>query len=103
MEILKWYPLKQRKQDNISRYSMAEEKIENEPKVEFNYLSDLRIFTVSSAEENEKIFEISGYDLDIRFNRDMLKTSEDVENALDGIKELFRKLLFDDMLRSQNN
>jgi hypothetical protein len=70
----------------------------NEPEVVFNALSDKRIFGVRSEEDHEMIFEISGYDLQIRFNRDRLQTLEDIEGTLDGIKDMFRKLIMADLL-----
>lgn len=76
----------------------VENSVANEPEVVFNALSDKRIFGVKSEEDQETIFEISGYDLQVRFNRDRLKTVEEIEGVLDGIKDVFRKLIMADLL-----
>lgn len=73
-----------------------------EPEVVFNTLSDLRIFGVKDEETNESLFEMVGYDLQIKFNRDKLKSIDDVETLLDGIKDLFRKMIMEDLLDTNN-
>ena len=75
----------------------------NEPEVVFNALSDKRIFGVKSEENQEMIFEISGYDLQIKFNRDRLQTLEDIEGTLEGIKDMFRQLIMADLLNANND
>ena len=47
--------------------------------------------------------EISGYDLDVRFNRNVIKTVQDVESLLDGIKDLFRKIIMEDLIGDDNS
>lgn len=79
-----------------------EENISNEPQVVFNAMSDKRVFGVKSEETDEVILEISGYDLDIRFNRDKMRNIEDIEGVLDGLKDLFRQLILDDLLKDNN-
>lgn len=74
------------------------EQLTNEPEVVFNALSDRRIFGVKSEEDGEMIFEISGYDLQVKFNRDKLQSLEEIEGTLEGIKDMFRKLIMADML-----
>ncbi len=74
------------------------EKITNEPEVVFNALSDRRIFGVKSEDDGTMIFEISGYDLQIKFNRDKLQTVEEIEGTLEGIKDVFRNLIMADLL-----
>lgn len=74
------------------------EKITNEPEVVFNALSDKRIFGVKSEDDGTMIFEISGYDLQIKFNRDKLQTVEEIEGTLEGIKDVFRNLIMADLL-----
>ena len=49
------------------------------------------------------IFEISGYDMQIKFNRSKLQTLEEVEGTLDGIKEMFRQLIMADLLDNNEN
>ena len=44
--------------------------------------------------------EISGYDLQINFNRDKLQNIADIESMLDGLKDLFRRVVMQDLLES---
>ena len=71
-----------------------------EPEVVFKTLSDRMIYGVQIEDTNETIFEISGYDLQIKFNRDKLNNVADIENMLDGIKDLFRELVLKDLLKT---
>lgn len=77
--------------------------LENEPEVVFNSQSDRRFFSVKSEDGKETMMEISGYDLDVRFNRNVIKTVQDVESLLDGIKDLFRKIIMDDLIGDDNS
>lgn len=77
--------------------------LENEPEVVFNSQSDRRFFSVKSEDEKETMMEISGYDLDVRFNRNVIKTVQDVESLLDGIKDLFRKIIMEDLIGDDNS
>lgn len=70
----------------------------NEPEVVFNAMSDKRIFGVKSEDDGTMVFEISGYDLQIKFNRDKLQSVEEIEGVLEGIKDVFRKLILQDLL-----
>lgn len=72
-----------------------------EPEVVFNTLSDRRILAVQTEETHETIMEISGYDLQVKFNRDKLKDIADVESLLDGLKDLFRKLVMEELLENK--
>lgn len=77
--------------------------LENEPEVVFNSQSDRRFFSVKSEDGNETMMEISGYDLDVRFNQNVIKTVQDVESLLDGIKDLFRKIIMEDLIGDDNS
>lgn len=77
--------------------------LENEPEVVFNSQSDRRFFSVKSEDGKETMMEISGYDLDVRFNRNVIKTVQDVESLLDGIKDLFRKIIMEDLIGDDNS
>lgn len=77
--------------------------LENEPEVVFNSQSDRRFFSVKSEDGKETMMEISGYDLDVRFNRNVIKTVQDVESLLDGIKDLFRKIIMEDLIGDYNS
>ncbi len=71
-----------------------------EPEVVFNSLSDLTILSVQTEDTRESLMEISGYDLNVKFNRDRIKDLADMENLLDGIKDLFRKIIMKDLLET---
>ena len=77
--------------------------LENEPEVVLNSQSDRRFFSVKSEDGKETMMEISGYDLDVRFNRNVIKTVQDVESLLDGIKDLFRKIIMEDLIGDDNS
>ncbi|WP_337498832.1 hypothetical protein [Segatella sp.] len=77
--------------------------LENEPEVVFNSQSDRRFFSVKSEDGKETMMEISGYDLDVRFNRNVIKTIQDIESLLDGIKDLFRKIIMEDLIGDDNS
>ena len=69
-----------------------------EPEVVFNTLSDRAVYAVQTEDTLETIFEISGYDLQIQFNRDKLRNIAEIESMLDGVKDLFRKIVMKDLL-----
>ena len=71
-----------------------------EPEVVFYTLSDRRILAVQTEDTHETIMEISGYDLQINFNRDKLQNIADIESMLDGLKDLFRRVVMQDLLES---
>ena len=71
-----------------------------EPEVVFNTLSDRSILAVQTEDTHETIMEISGYDLQINFNRDKLQNIADIESMLDGLKDLFRRVVMQDLLES---
>ena len=61
---------------------------------------DRRILAVQTEDTHETIMEISGYDLQINFNRDKLQNIADIESMLDGLKDLFRRVVMQDLLES---
>lgn len=69
-----------------------------EPEVVFNTISDRTVYAVQTEETHETIFEISGYDLQIQFNRDKLRDIAEIESMLEGVKDLFRKIVMKDLL-----
>lgn len=76
---------------------MEEKEISEERQVSFKEIDDLTSFTVKT-EDGKALFYISGYGLTVNFNRDMLNSVEDVEAMLDGIKDLFRKMVMKSLL-----
>lgn len=76
----------------------------DEPKVEFNLITDKICLGVINDDIGEPLVEISGYDLQINFNLKFIKSVEDVELAVNGIGDIFRKTIMDQLLedRKQN-
>lgn len=72
-------------------------QMEEEPKVIFNSESDLTSFRILS--ENQKtMVEILGYGLEINFNMEYINSVEDVEAAVSGIGDLFRRIIMDKLI-----
>lgn len=69
-----------------------------EPTVSFRMTSDRGIYEVRSKEADAALVEISGYDLQMIFNMQYLNSMEDIENALDGLKTLFRELIMEQIM-----
>lgn len=65
----------------------------------FNTLSDRRILAVQTEDTHETIMEISGYDLQ-QILIDKLQNIADIESMLDGLKDLFRRVVMQDLLES---
>lgn len=94
---------KAEKVENILRYNpMEEQNIQlqdvNEPEVKFKLVSDKKVMNIVNADINEVLVEISGYDLQINFNMQYLKSVEDIEAACSGIADLFRDTITEKLL-----
>ena len=70
----------------------------NEPEVKFKIVSDKKVMNIINADINEVLVEISGYDLQIKFNMQYLKSVEDIEAACSGIADLFRDTITEKLL-----
>lgn len=70
----------------------------NEPTVTFRINSDRIIREIINEEINQTLVHISGYDLQINFNMQFLKSVEDVEAACSGIAQLFRDIIMEKLL-----
>lgn len=83
---------------------MSEQKQEgvyshvDEPTVRFKAISDRIVREVVNADTKQVLVHISGYDLQINFNMQYLKSVEDVEAACSGIAQLFRDIIMDKLL-----
>lgn len=83
---------------------MAEQELEgsysqiSEPVVKFRVNSDRIVREVVNEEINQVLVHISGYDLQINFNMQYLKSVEDVEAACNGISQLFRDMIMEKLL-----
>lgn len=72
----------------------------DEPDVTFKFISDRDIMSVESADNGEGLIEISGYDLQIKFNMQYLKSIEDIDAACKGIADLFRETIVEKLLET---
>lgn len=63
----------------------------NGPTVHFKLITDRIIREVNNPEINQTLIRISGYDLQIDYNLQYLKSVEDIEAACNGIAQLFRE------------
>lgn len=77
---------------------MEENIIKDEPTVEFKSISDRIVRSVINEEINQTLVEISGYDLMINFNMEYINSVEDVEAAVEGLGDLFRRIIMDKLL-----
>lgn len=73
-----------------------------EPTVRFRVNSDRIVREVINADNNQILVHISGYDLQINFNMQFLKSVEDVEAACNGIAQLFRDMIMSQLLDNNN-
>lgn len=62
-----------------------------EPKVSFFKYKDHERMTVINEDVKETLVEISGYDLQVKFNMKYLSSVEEIELACEGIADLFRQ------------
>lgn len=63
----------------------------NEPTVHFKLITNRIIREINNPEINQTLIRISGYDLQIDYNLQYLKSVEDIEAACNGIAQLFRE------------
>ena len=73
---------------------MAQEEQEgvySKVNVHFKLITDRIIREVNNPEINQTLIRISGYDLQIDYNLQYLKSVEDIEAACNGIAQLFRE------------
>lgn len=70
----------------------------SEPIVKFRINSDRIVREVINEEINQVLVHISGYDLQINFNMQYLKSVEDVEAACSGLSQLFRDMIMEKLL-----
>lgn len=75
----------------------------SEPRVEFRLISDRSVFNVVNPEIQKTLVEISGYDLQIKFNLEYLNTMADVEAAIEGLGKLFREIILEKLLEDKQN
>ncbi len=69
-----------------------------EPTVTFRLESDRDLYEIRNPEVDESLIKITGYDLQFWFNPKHLKSVEAIEAACNGIHNLFRELIMEQML-----
>ena len=65
----------------------------NEGVIQFRQRSDLTIFQIVDEQTNTPLGYISGYALDISFNLNEIRTTERIEQFLEGVKKMFREIM----------
>lgn len=70
----------------------------DEPIVKFRLVSDRDVMNIVNDDIKETLVEISGYDLQINFNMQYLKSVEDINAARNGIADLFQQLIMEKLL-----
>jgi hypothetical protein len=70
----------------------------DEPTVEFKMIGDRTVFSIVNDEIKQTLVEISGYDLMVNFNMEYINSIEDVEAAVGGIADLFRREIMSKLL-----
>ncbi len=71
----------------------------NEGVLQFREKSDLTVFQIVDEQTGKVMAYISGYALDINFNLGELKSVERVEQMIDGIGKMFRKIVLDKIMQ----
>ena len=61
--------------------------------IQFRERSDLTIFQIVDEQTNTPLGYISGYALDFKFNLSEMRSTERVEQFLDGVKKMFREII----------
>lgn len=70
----------------------------DEPIVKFRVNSDRIVREIINADTNQVLVHISGYDLQVNFNMQHLKSVEDIEAACNGISQLCRETIMTQLL-----
>ena len=70
----------------------------DEPIVKFRLNSDRIVREVIKPEINQTLVHISGYDLQINFNMQFIKSVDYVEAACGGLAQLFGDLIMENLL-----
>lgn len=69
-----------------------------EPTETFRRLSDLSVFQVIDQPTGKVLCIISGYALQIKFNREAITSAADVEQCAEGLKKMFYNAIMDQIL-----
>jgi len=69
-----------------------------ETTVHFQEMSDLSIIGVVHPKTQESMAEITGYNLDVKFNMALINTPEDIDNVAQGLADAFKEMLLDNLI-----
>lgn len=69
-------------------------------KIEFEFVDDKDIYLIKDI-DGRTLCEITGYGVQIKFNLDNLNTPSDIDLAVDGIGQLFREIITEQLLSSK--
>ena len=72
-----------------------------EPTVIFRSITDRSVMTIANAETDKTLVQISGYDLQIEFNMEYINSMQDVEAAVNGLKDLFRDIILERLFKDR--
>lgn len=72
--------------------------MQDEPTESFRRLSDLSVFQIVDKDTGKVMGIISGYALQIKFNREAITSTADVEQCAEGVKKLFYNIIMDQLL-----
>ena len=70
-----------------------------EPAVRFNAISDRDVYKVISENNADiTLIEITGYDLQINFNMEYLRSYQDVKAAAEAVGTMFQEIMLEKLL-----
>lgn len=70
----------------------------NEPIIQFRQNSDYTLFQVIEERSKKPMMIIGGYGLEIKFNMAELRSTERIEQLLNGLSTMFRKMILEQAL-----
>ncbi len=76
----------------------GEPGLPDEPVETFRRLTDLSVFQVTDSSTGKIMMMISGYALQIKFNRDAITSAADVEQCAEGIKKMFYGVIMEQLI-----
>lgn len=75
----------------------------NEPIIQFRQNTDYTIFQVTEERTKKAMMEIGGYALEIKFNIAELRSTERIEQLLNGLTSMFRKIILEQALKKSDS
>lgn len=88
----------QQPQNTSASINDADSPEEQEGIFKFRAVSDLTSFQIVDEQTRKVMAVISGYGLSIRFNMEELRSTDKVEQLLNGLTAMFRKLIIEQSL-----